>query len=215
MIFYSLITKLIINTSVYSKLATMSTSRILVVISFLVVILIYSSVAKFDASAKPKNYKDILCTKKSSPAQEASITLYFTNLLPDGKPGQQSHQYCADCKLKPDSSYACGDYHEVFRTIGNPPSVGLTQPPSAALPPSSATYPPSESPSPTNQQPPTTATCPGGSAPDANSNCPTSTTTNNQQLAPSSSTLTEQNHHKGSNLLAGGQEATKATKVKY
>ena len=155
----------------------------LVVITFLVVILIYSSVAKFNASARPKNYNDILCTKNPSP-NPGGINYsccYFTNLLPDGKPGQQSHEYCADCQLKPDGSYACGDYHEVFQTIGNPPSVGLAQPPSAALPPSSATSPPSESPPPTNQQPPTTATCPDGSAPDANGNCPPPTTTNNQQ----------------------------------
>jgi hypothetical protein len=171
----------------------------LVLITFLLVILIYSSVAKFNASAKPKNYNDILCTKNRSP-NPGGINYeccYFTNLLPDGKPGQQSHEYCADCQLKPDGSYACGDYHPVFRTTENPPSVGLAQPPTNALPPS------------TQQQ---ATTCPDGSSPDANGKCPPVT----QGSPPSSQSSTEDNtnnnNNKGSNLsqlppLTGGDSA--------
>ena len=102
-------------------------AAILAIISFIAVILIYSPMAKFDAFAKPKrNFSDILCTKNSAP-NPGGINYsccYFTNLLPDGKPGQQSQEYCADCQLKPDGSYACGDYRQVFRTTENPPLVG-------------------------------------------------------------------------------------------
>ncbi|HZI71570.1 MAG TPA: hypothetical protein VFD60_10475 [Nitrososphaeraceae archaeon] len=190
----------------------------LVVMMFLLVILIYSSVAKFDAFAKPKrNFSDILCTKNPAP-NPGGINYsccYFTNLLPDGKPGQQSQEYCADCQLKPDSSYACGDYHQVFRTTENPPLVGPAQPPSTALPPSGATSPPPVSPSPTKQQTLTTNTCPDGSQPDANGNCPTSPppTATNQQVTPPTTTTSSHHHHKGSSNLQG-QEPTPTTTTK-
>jgi len=188
----------------------MSSSKeaaILAVISIIAVILIYSPLAKFDAFAKPKNFSDILCTKNPTP-NPGGINYsccYFTNLLPDGKPGQQSHEYCADCQLKPNGSYACGDYRQVFRTTENPPLVGPAQPPSTALPPSGATSPPPVSLSPTKQHTLTT-TCPDGSAPDANGNCPITTTINpSQNLA--SNNPQQAHHHKGSNQL--GQESIK------
>ncbi len=119
---------------------------VLVVITFLVVILIYGSIAKFNASAKPKNFSDILCTKNPSP-NPGGINYsccYFTNLLPDGKPGIDSHEYCADCQLKSDGSYACGEYHQVFRIIGNttglPGRLGNAQSPSTPPPPSNETH---------------------------------------------------------------------------
>jgi len=182
----------------------------LVVITFLLVILSYSSVAKFDAYAKPKtNFSDILCTKNPAP-NPGGINYsccYFTNLLPDGKPGQQSQEFCADCQLKADGSYACGDYHQVFRTTGNPLPVQSAQPPSTALPPSGTTSPLPVSPSPTKQQTLTT-TCPDGSAPDANGNCPSANTqgqgtTQSTQIPSTGDNTTPSKHHKGSGTTTG------------
>ena len=126
-----------------------------------------------------------------------------------------------------------------------PPSVGPTQPSSGnnmggvsngqtglpgrlgnALPPSSspplnAVPPPSALPSPTKQQTLTT-TCPDGSLPDANGNCPT--TTANQQSGSTSNNNNNNpqqgHHHKGSNNQptqtggTGGQELTATKKHK-
>lgn len=62
------------------------------------------------------------------------------------------------------------------------PSVEPGQSPSIPPPPSNAIPPPSIFPSPSKQQTLTTI-CPDGYAPDANSNCLSSTTIANQQLA--------------------------------
>ena len=84
------------------------------------------------------------------------------------------------------------------------PHLPLQQPPPISPPPTLSPAPP------TSEKIPATTTCPDGSQPDANGNCPSSTTTtNNQQLVPPSSTPSEQHHHKGKNLLSGGESTTK------
>jgi hypothetical protein len=114
----------------------------LVVMIFLLIILIYSSVAKFDTYAKPK-ITDIQCTKKSGPNPGGIFydCCYWTL----NSKGQADHYYCADCYKKPDGSYACGDYNQQFLPVENgtqllPPGGHLNG--NVTFSPSNSTTPP-------------------------------------------------------------------------
>jgi hypothetical protein len=133
--------------------------------------------------------------------------------------------YCYDrFKTVTMNDFVCGSLYSARTSVGPinplPPSAGAALPPSSSPAPSNAIPPPSLT-SPSQQQ--TITTCPDGSAPDANGNCPTTTT--NQQLAPSQSfggsasnnnDPTPEHHHKGSNqpTQTGGQESTVTKKHK-
>jgi hypothetical protein len=190
----------------------MSSSRkeavILAVILFMAVILIYSSVAKFDAFARSSTISTG-CTKRdpTKPGATSAKECCWGVTVTDDKSGRITDVYslCQTCEYDSNGNKIdCRDTSPLRNTgLGNtpPPSVGTEQPPSPT-PPLHPVPPPSAG----TEQPSTlqTTTCPDGSAPGANSKCPTNTTTN-QQLAPTSSP--SQHHHKGSNML-GGQEST-------
>jgi hypothetical protein len=190
----------------------MSTSKeaaTLVVITFLVVILIYSSVAKFEVFARPRSpvtATNCVVVKPDKPgAVYAERCCDTTTHFNDQGQVTFSETLCQVCQYAGGGSKIdCSSVSHpppITGGLNPPPSVGAEQPPP---PPASTLRPP---PSTSSEQPPTTATCPDGSAPDANGNCPTSTT--NQQIAPPSSTSTEQHHNKGSNLLGGQGLTTK------
>lgn len=191
----------------------------LVVVTFLVIILIYSSVAKFDALARQKKpTSDITCNKKldlkTGKWDGSSYQCCYWSV--DSKGNAQDY-FCADCSTAADGvSLACNDYVQV--TKGTPPG-GIVKVPSGnptnALPPSNntSTVPPESifkmPPGTTNALPPSSLqeqrppiTCPDGSAPDTNGNCPTSNT--NQQIAPAQNLAENNNpqqghHHKNNN----------------
>jgi len=177
---------------------------ILVILSFLLVILVYSSVAKFDTFAR-SSITATGCTKRDPTKPGATSASECCWLVTNYQAGKITNVYslCQTCEYDSNGNKIdCRNTSPSGRNVGANPeklagggqsSIGPPQPP----PP----------PPPSNALPPST-TCPDGSTPDANGNCPTSTTTNNQQLAPSSSIPTEQHHHKGKNL-SGGESATK------
>jgi hypothetical protein len=185
-------------------------SAILVLISLLVVALIFSSTSRFYVFGKSV----VVNSQCHSSSDLKSKTCCYTNY------NAQNGAYfttCIDCEIsKVSGNWECGKEYYVATPPSAlsppdnntspplshpipPPSAGAAQPPSSppATPPSNALLPPS-----TSQQ----TTCPDGSAPDANGNCP-STSTTNQQIAPnqnlaSNNLQPEQHHHKGSNLPA-------------
>ena len=174
---------------------------ILVILSFLLVILVYSSVAKFDTFAR-SSITSTGCTKRDPTKPGATSASECCWLVTNYQAGKITNVYslCQACEYDSNGNKIdCRDTSPSGRNVGANPetlpgggqsSIGPQQPP----PP----------PPPSNALPPSTM-CPDGSTPDANGNCPTSTTTNNQQLAPSSSIPTEQHHHKGKNLSGGRQ----------
>jgi hypothetical protein len=184
---------------------------VVVIISFLAIILIYSSVAKFNAFARNKIESGGCTTRDPTKPGATSAKECCWTVTDYDKSGRITDVYslCQTCEY--DSSgnkIDCRDTSPSRSTgLGNtlPPSAGFAQPPSTTPPPPSNALPPSSSsalPSQSKQQTTLTTTCPDGSARDANGNCPSSTTTN-QQVVPS------QHHHKGSNNnLQGGQEST-------
>jgi hypothetical protein len=214
---------------------------VLVVISFLLVILIYSSNFKLDAFAK-KTYSQVTCTYTTK-NQDSQTCCYTEHDTVTGV----NHDFCKLCVKNPQTAnWDCSDWAQTFRTSGNTPlpPAGPAQPTSTPPPPSNETYvnnlpgnigtvqspstppppslnaipPPSALPSPTKQQTLTT-TCPNGLPPDANGNCPsTPTTTTNQQggLTSNNNNPTSE-HHKGSNQPTqtggGGQELTATKKT--
>ena len=114
----------------------MGNSVIFVVISLLVVALIYSSYSSLDVFARPKpNYTTIECNKARQSSTGPASNQYKCCYGEVNSQGAIQHWYCADCTKKADSSFACGDYTEVFRspTTGqaNVPQGGgvLEQPP--------------------------------------------------------------------------------------
>jgi hypothetical protein len=194
----------------------MSTSKeaaTLVVMSFLVVILIFSSLSysSFYVFARAKiTYGPVDCTAKN----QAGTILRCCQDQTD----QQgiTITYCTDCTGVDSAGNPinCGPRYAVHGGSNTPtipippPSAGAEQPPPPLTSPPSSTFRPP--PSTSSEQPPTTATCPDGSTRDASGQCPPpTTTTNNQQLAPPSSKSTEQHHNKGSNLLGGQGLTTK------
>jgi hypothetical protein len=190
-------------------------SAILVLISLLVVALIFSSTSRFYVFGKSV----VVNSQCHSSSDLKSKTCCYTNY------NAQNGAYfttCIDCEIsKVSGNWECGKEYYVATPPSAlsppdnntsppplshpipPPSAGTAQPPSSppATPPSNALLPPS-----TSQQ----TTCPDGSAPDTNGNCP-STSTTNQQIAPnqnlaSNNLQPEHHHHKGSNLP--GKEST-------
>ena len=159
----------------------------LVVISFLLVILIYSSIAKFDAFAKP-----ILCIPLPRHPCEPCTVIHpcTTGSITNGQTGPPSRPGNA---LPPLSN-----------NTGAPPALSITKEVNLARHDQKSTL--------NSRQ---TTTCPNGLPPDANGNCPTTST--NQQAAPlqslggsasSNNNPTSGHHHKGSNqpTQTGGQE---------
>lgn len=197
----------------------------LVVMMFLLVILICSSVTKFEVFARPPaTATSCVVVKPTAPGAVyaercCDTTTYFNSL------GQPTHS-STDCQV---CQYSGGgslvDCSTVFNT-GNTGGFNHVPPPTNALPTSSisptgnnTSIPPALSitkehnlgspkgfSSPAQKQQPTTNTCPDGSQPDANGNCPTSpppTATNQQVTPPTTTTTSSHHHHKGSNNLQG------------
>lgn len=162
---------------------------VLVVITFLLVVLVYSSVAKFDALARQKKpTSDITCNKKldlnTGKWDGSSYQCCYWSL---DSQGHAQNYFCADCSTAADGvSLACNDYHSVFTASGNPTNALPPSNNTSTVPPESIfKMPPGTTnvlppPSLQEQQPP--ITCPDGSTPDANGVCP------------------PPEHHKGSNL---------------
>ena len=145
---------------------------IVVVISFLAVILIYSSVAKFDAFARSK-IESGGCTQRdpTKPGATSAKECCWTVTNYD-KSGRITDVYslCQTCEYDSNGNKIdCRNTSSSRNTgLGNtlPPSAGFAQPPSTPPPP-----PPSNALPPSSSLP---STCPDGSAPDANGNCATS-----------------------------------------
>jgi hypothetical protein len=191
---------------------------ILVFVTLLFVILIYGSVAKFEVFARPRppatatNCVVVKPTKAGAVYAErcCDTTTNFNNA---GQPIFSSTA-CQVCQYSGGGSLI--DCSTVFNAAPgglNPPqSAGAEQLPPPPPPPASTLGPPPSTSS--NEQPATTPTCPDGSTPDANGNCPNTTI---QQLAPpqgsetSNNNLQSEHHHKGTNLL-GGESTTPTTK---
>lgn len=95
----------------------MGNSVIFVVISLLAVALIYSSYSSLDVFARPKpNYSTIECHKARESSTGPTTNQYKCCYGEVNSKGAILHWYCADCTKKADSSFACGDYTEVFRS---------------------------------------------------------------------------------------------------
>jgi hypothetical protein len=190
---------------------------VLVVISFILVILIYSSVAKFDVFARTKT-EYTGCTKRDPTKSGATsaIECCWTN-TEYGKSGRITAVYstCQTCEYDANGNKIdCRNTSPSRSTgLGNPPqSVGSAQPPSTPLPPppSNAIPPPSAFSSPTKQQTLTT-TCPDGSAPDANGNCPPTTNTNQHGELTSNNNNPQQGHHHTGNNNHKGSKTDQGT----
>ena len=201
---------------------------VLVIITFLLVIMIYSSVAKFDVLARKKVvYTGCTDRDPTIPGATSALQCCWTNTVYDDTTGKITHVYstCRTCEYDSKGNMIdCRDTSPLTSTgLGNPISAGPTQPPSTpprasnetgvnnppgnigivqppSPPPSlNAIPPPSVLPSPTKQQTLTT-TCPNGLLPDANGNCPPTTNTNQQSGSTSNNNNPQQgHHHKGSN----------------
>jgi hypothetical protein len=172
---------------------------ILVVVSFLFVILICSSVTKFNAVALRKHFTtEDKCVSTNTGPNPTVRTFQCCHNEWDEDNGVVSNQVtmCKDCYQRGDGEAICGDY---YVSSSRQPPAGTNNPPVAG-----AEQPPPPQP-PKSVLPPSSITCPHGPTPDANGNCPTSTT--NQQIAPPS-----EHHHKGSNNLLGGESTTKKSK---
>ncbi len=142
---------------------------ILVVITFLVVILIYSSVAKFGAFAR-SSIISTGCTKRDPT-----------------KTGATSAKECCWGVTVTDKSGRITDVYSLCQTCeydsnGNKIDCRDTSPSRSTGGRSTGNAPPTSVAPPTNVLPPPSQTCPGGSALDANGNCPTTKT--NEQVAP-------------------------------
>ncbi len=199
---------------------------VLVVISFLVVFLIYSSVTKRDVFALPQKGPPACKVSQDINSRVFTKTCcwYEWDADQNGKLVSFKH-FCQDCRWDAFNDYGCGNPYEPRQLAGTggPISVGPTQPSSTPPPPSNETH--------ANNQPghigtkqSLTTTCPNGSAPDADGFCPTAPTfTTNHQGGLTSNNNDNTNshqghHHKGINPSAQieggvGQELT-ATKNK-
>jgi hypothetical protein len=170
----------------------MSSSKeaaILAVISFIAVILIYSSVAKFDAFARSK-IESGGCTSRDPT-----------------KPGATSAKECCWTVTDYNQSGRITDVYSLCQTCeygsnGNKIDCRDTSPLRST---GGIRYPPSSAGA---EQPPSSSTCPNGSPPDANGKCPITTTVNPSQNLASNNTPQQVHHHKGSNNLLG-QESIK------
>jgi hypothetical protein len=163
----------------------------LAVITFLSVALIFNH--SFGVLALPPNTNPIHChiiSNSASASHPNGITECCQTVGATG-------DWCTKCdNTNPPSN--CGPRYCVLNCIsGSIGPVGTSK--STPPPPPNALQLPS-------QQQQTTKTCPNGSAPDANGNCPSSNTL--QQISPPSS----EHHHKGTNNLLGGQESTTTKK---
>src|SRR5919197_5310260 len=157
-------------------LSSTKEAAILGVISFLILVLLYSS---FSRSNMVFGYR---CENNG----DTHVKCCQTN--PDGKTA-----WCTVCDKTDPPSNCTPRFCEPIGSSCPESSTNAVlppppQPPKNALPPSSTPTPPPAStlgPPPStssNEQPPaTTPTCPDGSQPDANGNCPSGTTTTNNQ----------------------------------
>jgi hypothetical protein len=188
-------------------------NMILVIVTFLLFILLCSSASTSIVFAKPVKKGPIECNNS---ADNLKITCCQTQTSSNG----QTATYCTTCdNTAPPSN--CGP--RFIKQENPPPSVGPAQPLSTPPPPSNATTPPPVSPSPTKQQTQTTTTCPDGSAPDANGQCPTQnlqslTNSNNGGSNGNSNSNnnvpSQQQNDKASNLLGHAGELTGTKKGK-
>jgi hypothetical protein len=144
---------------------------ILVVVSFLFLILIYSSVAKFEAFArvKTKTY-NLGCKNVSpgpdSPAGSASANICCTRIVNYDAAGKVDSDYtvCQKCFYGADGGLLdCRTY-----TAPGPGGNIAAPNPVANAPPPPPPQPPKNAPPPSTEQ----TKCPDGSAPDANGKCP-------------------------------------------
>jgi hypothetical protein len=194
-----------------SKEATIS-----IVISLLVIVLVFSSVA--DVLAKPRkpsitcrpvptmagNFSKQQCCQSTKISPGITLT-YCTTCDNTNPPSNCSDRYCVS---------GCA-YANALTPLGNNTKQRLptNELPSSSPPALSNALPPSSQ---QRQQTTTMATCPDGSTPNANGNCPNTShsTTTNQQASSSPPPTTTQHHHKGSNNLEGGQQPTSPTNNK-
>lgn len=137
---------------------------IFVVISLLVLALIYSSYSSLDVFARPKpNYTTIECHKARESSTGPTANQYKCCYGEVNSKGAILHWYCADCTKKADSSFACGDYTEAFRspTTGqaNIPQGGVLEQPQSKHSPKDNTKLPNGS---VKQQPSTSNDIKGG-----------------------------------------------------
>jgi hypothetical protein len=168
----------------------MSSSKeaaILAVISFIAVILIYSSIAKFDAFARSK-IESAGCTSRDPT-----------------KPGATSAKECCWTVTGYNQSGRITDVYSLCQTCeydsnGNKIDCRDTSP----LRNTGGFRPPTSSAG-AAEQPPSSSICPNGSAPDTNGKCPITTANPSQNLA--SNNPQHVHHNTGSNPL--GQESTK------
>jgi hypothetical protein len=171
----------------------MTKALILIVITLLLLILIYSSFSRsyivFAAAYSCENYGD--------------LTVRCCANITDNK--GETHRYCTDC-TNSDPPSNCGPRYVVERL--NPP----VSPPTNALPPSPPPLSNALPPSSTSQSQQQTR-CPDSSVSDANGNCPTNT---NQQVGPPSNLggsasnnnpQSANQHHK--EKIGAGESATK------
>jgi hypothetical protein len=208
------------------------------VITFLLVILICSSVAKFEVFARPPATARSCTPLKPTAGMDSAERCCYTTTFFDfyGRP-TESDTACEVCEYGNDGSQECTTFwHHLSNAPPFSPSNSITPPPpttntlqpstggllnKAPQPPTSTFNAPITSGNPSNQQQsrqqlqappqqqqPTTTTCPDGSQPDANGNCPSNSTTTTNNQQISPPTTSTEHHHKGSNLLGGGQELT-------
>ena len=165
---------------------TRSKPVIFLVISFLIVMLIYSSSSSRFVQAVPV----------FGPAGEKKCTTDFSTFLPtrsccwiDTDTDTEAYKkFCEVCTYQPDGTY--GDCKTTEGPVAFAPKPPTTIPPSAeqplSPPPSNALPPPS-----TSQQ--QTTTCHDGSTPDANGNCPPPS---HKQIESTNNNNPPSDHHK-------------------
>ena len=182
---------------------------ILVIISFLLAILVYGSVAKFDTFAR-SSITATGCTKREPTKPGATSASECCWLVTNYQSGKitQVYSLCQTCEYDSNGNKIdCRNTSPSGRNVGDNPGI-LAGGGESSIGPQPPPPPPS------NALPPST-TCPDGSAPDANGNCPSSSTLQqtspNQNLASNNNNDNNNNpqdehHHKGTNLL--GQEST-------
>ncbi len=176
---------------------------VLAVIPFLVIMLIYSSEANFDAFARAVTGHSCWESNPTKAGAVSAQTCCWTTY--DTATGKLISRVCQTCEYdKSGNRIDCRDDPSWERTTDQPSSIGTVQPPSTPPPPSNETH-VNNLPGQIGTMQSLTSTCPNGSAPDANGNCPNPTaSTTNQQGGLTSSNNDNNNfqqghHHKGSN----------------
>jgi hypothetical protein len=142
-----------------------SKSVILVVVSFLLAALIYSSAARFEAFALHKKGENG-CSKLNVVDSGTYMERCCQAEWDEDAAGNilNAKLVCQDCHYLNGENVGCAPPYEVSKNVGPlkplPPSAGFEQPPSP--------QPPKNAPLSSTQQ----TTCPDGSTPDADGKCP-------------------------------------------